>query len=431
MNEQYSAMRSNVSMLGKLLGDTIKEALGENILDRVETIRKFSKSSRAGNDASRQELLTTLQNLSNDELLPVARAFSQFLSLTNTAEQYHSISPHGEAASNPEVMAQLFTRLKNNNLSDEQIKKAVDDLSIELVLTAHPTEITRRTLIHKLVEVNNCLSQLDHSDLADYERNQIMRRLRQLVAQSWHTDEIRKNRPSPIDEAKWGYAVVENSLWEGVPAFLREFNEQLENSLGYQLPVEAVPVRFTAWMGGDRDGNPNVTADITRHALLLSRWKATDLFLRDIAVLVSELSMTECTPELRALAGGDEVQEPYRELMKKLRTQLTETQVYLAAKIKGERATRPDNLLVKNEQLWEPLYACYQSLKACGMGIIANGQLLDTLRRVHCFGVPLVRMDVRQESTRHSEALAELTRYLGLGDYESWSEADTPMGAKR
>lgn len=143
-----------------------------------------------------------------------------------------------------------------------------------------------------------------------------MRRLRQLVAQSWHTDEIRKNRPSPIDEAKWGYAVVENSLWEGVPAFLREFNEQLENSLGYQLPVEAVPVRFTAWMGGDRDGNPNVTADITRHALLLSRWKATDLFLRDIAVLVSELSMTECTPELRALAGGDDVQEPYRELMK-------------------------------------------------------------------------------------------------------------------
>ncbi len=424
MNEQYSAMRSNVSMLGKLLGDTIKEALGENILDRVETIRKLSKSSRAGNDASRQELLTTLQNLSNDELLPVARAFSQFLSLTNTAEQYHSISPHGEAASNPEVMAQLFTRLKNNNLSDEQIKKAVDDLSIELVLTAHPTEITRRTLIHKLVEVNNCLSQLDHSDLADYERNQIMRRLRHLVAQSWHTDEIRKNRPSPIDEAKWGYAVVENSLWEGVPAFLREFNEQLENSLGYQLPVEAVPVRFTAWMGGDRDGNPNVTADITRHALLLSRWKATDLFLRDIAVLVSELSMTECTPELRALAGGDDVQEPYRELMKKLRTQLTETQVYLAAKIKGERATRPDNLLVKNEQLWEPLYACYQSLKACGMGIIANGQLLDTLRRVHCFGVPLVRMDVRQESTRHSEALAELTRYLGLGDYESWSEAD-------
>ena len=105
MNEQYSALRSNVSMLGKLLGDTIKDALGENILDRVETIRKLSKSSRAGNEADRQELLTTLQNLSNDELLPVARAFSQFLNLANTAEQYHSISPKGEGASNPEIIS--------------------------------------------------------------------------------------------------------------------------------------------------------------------------------------------------------------------------------------------------------------------------------------------------------------------------------------
>ncbi|HGG1266811.1 TPA: phosphoenolpyruvate carboxylase [Yersinia enterocolitica] len=424
MNEQYSAMRSNVSMLGTLLGDTIKEALGEHILEKVETIRKLSKSSRAGNEASRQELLTTLQNLSNDELLPVARAFSQFLNLTNTAEQYHSISPHGEAASNPEALAQLFTRLKDKKLSEQDMRSAVDELSIELVLTAHPTEITRRTLIHKLVEVNTCLSQLDHNDLADYERNKIMRRLRQLVAQSWHTDEIRKIRPSPVDEAKWGFAVVENNLWEGVPAFLREFNEQLQNSLDYRLPVEAVPIRFTSWMGGDRDGNPNVTAEITRHVLLLSRWKATDLFLRDIQVLVSELSMSECTPELRELAGGEEVLEPYRELMKRVRTQLTNTQAYLEARLKGERVLPPTDLLVSNDQLWDPLYACYQSLKACGMEIIANGQLLDTLRRVRCFGVPLVRIDVRQESTRHTDAIAELTRYLGLGDYESWSEAD-------
>ena len=114
------------------------------------------------------------------------------------------------------------------------------------------------------MEVNNCLKQLDNKDIADYERNQLMRRLRQLIAQSWHTDEIRKHRPSPVDEAKWGFAVVENSLWEGVPNYLRELNEQLEENLGYRLPVDFVPVRFTSWMGGDRDGNPNVTAEITR-----------------------------------------------------------------------------------------------------------------------------------------------------------------------
>lgn len=425
MNEQYSAMRSNVSMLGKLLGDTIKDAMGENILDKVETIRKLSKSSRAGSETHRQELLSTLQNLSNDELLPVARAFSQFLNLTNTAEQFHVISPHGEAANNPEGLGKVFARLKENpQLDDNAIRAAVESLSIELVLTAHPTEIARRTLIHMMVEVNSCLKQLDHSDLADYERKQIMRRLRQLVAQYWHTDEIRKNRPSPVDEAKWGFANVENSLWEGVPQYLRELNEQLETVFGYKLPVDNVPVRFTSWMGGDRDGNPNVTAEITRRVLLLSRWKAADLFLRDIQVLVSELSMTECTPEVRALAGGNDIQEPYRVIMKRLRAQLTSTQNWLSAKLRGELILPPADLLEHNDQLWDPLYACYESLKSCGMSIIASGQLLDTLRRIKCFGIQLVRIDVRQESTRHTEALSEVTRYLGLGDYESWSEAD-------
>ena len=424
MNQQYSAMRSNVSMLGKLLGDTIKDALGEDILDKVESIRKLSKSSRAGNEVQRQKLLMTLQTLTNDELLPVARAFNQFLNLTNVAEQYHSISPHGEAASNPVALQKLFGRLKEHDLSHEDIQKAVEELSIELVLTAHPTEIARRTLIHKLVEVNTCLSQLDHDDLADYERNNIMRRLRQLVAQSWHTDEIRKIRPTPIDEAKWGFAVVENSLWEGVPAFLREFNEQLEESIGAQLPVEANPIRFTSWMGGDRDGNPNVTAEVTRHVLLLSRWKAADLFLKDIQVLVSELSMTEATPELRALAGGDEVDEPYRQIAKNLRSQLFSTLEYLERRVKGEQVLPPADLLTDNAQLWDPLYACYQSLVACNMSIIANGSLLDTLRRIRSFGLQLVRIDVRQESTRHTDALSELTEYLGLGNYGDWSEQE-------
>ncbi|AFJ48878.1 phosphoenolpyruvate carboxylase [Shimwellia blattae] len=425
MNERYSALRSNVSMLGKLLGDTIRDALGENILDRVETIRKLSKSSRAGNESDRQALLTTLQNLSNDELLPVARAFSQFLNLANTAEQYHSMSPHGEAANNPEIIANTVRKLREEHaLSDADIRHSLESLSLELVLTAHPTEITRRTLIHKLVEVNSCLKQLDHNDLTDYERNLVMRRLRQLIAQSWHTDEIRKHRPTPVDEAKWGFAVVENSLWEGVPNYLRELNEQLDETLDYKLPVDFVPVRFTSWMGGDRDGNPNVTADITRHVLLLSRWKATDLFLKDIQVLISELSMVECTDELRQRVGDEGEQEPYRYLMKQLRSQLMSTQAWLEARLKGQKLPKPKDLITHNAQLWDPLLACYNSLQACGMGIIANGELLDTLRRVKAFGVPLVRIDIRQESTRHSEALGEITRYLGLGDYESWSEAD-------
>lgn len=424
MNEQYAAMRSNVSMLGKLLGDTIKEALGEEIFVRIETIRQLSKSSRTGNEADRQELLKMLQHLSNDELLPVAKAFNQFLNLANTAEQYHSISSHGEAADNPAILTTLFARLKNANLNEEQIRQAIDELSIELVLTAHPTEINRRSLINQLLEVNACLNQLDHSDLADYERNQIMRRLRQLVAQWWHTDEIRKSRPTPIDEAKWGFGVIENSLWQGVPVFLRELNQQLEESFGYELTVKNVPVRFTSWMGGDRDGNPNVTAEVTRQVLFQSRLKAATLFLNDIQVLTTELSMSNATPELRQLVGGDEVAEPYRDLMKKLRGQLTDTISYLGKCLKGEQVIPPQDLLIDNEQLWHPLYICYESLKTCGMKVIANGPLLDTLRRVRCFGLQLTRLDIRQDSARHSEALTEITQYLDLGDYQCWSEED-------
>lgn len=133
MNEQYSAMRSNVSMLGKLLGDTIKDALGENILDQVETIRKLSKSSRAGNDTHRKALLNTLQNLSNDELLPVARAFSQFLNLTNVAEQYQTISRSGDGANHPELLKKTFETLKQNNLSESAIHAAIESLSLEPV----------------------------------------------------------------------------------------------------------------------------------------------------------------------------------------------------------------------------------------------------------------------------------------------------------
>lgn len=123
MNEQYSALRSNVSMLGKVLGDTIKDALGENILDRVETIRKLSKSSRAGNEANRQELLTTLQNLSNDELLPVARAFSQFLNLANTAEQYHSISPKAKRPATRKSLPAPFVNSKTSPTSTKRPSK--------------------------------------------------------------------------------------------------------------------------------------------------------------------------------------------------------------------------------------------------------------------------------------------------------------------
>jgi len=423
-NLQQSLMQNNIKLLGDLLGKTISEAKGKEMVDLIETIRRLSKASHTGDIEAHKSLVKTLQNLKDEEFLPVARSFNQFLNLTNTAEQYNIVSPHAQGSENPVNFPEVYKKLKESGLGDDDIIKAIENISIDLVLTAHPTEINRRSLINNLNQVDHCLALLDHDDLANYQKVQILRRLKQLVAQYWYTDEIRQNRPTPNEEAKWGYEVVENSLWGAVPAYLRELDEQIRNTLPYRFPIDARPIHFSSWMGGDRDGNPNVTAKVTYDVLLDSRKRAAKLFLSDTEVLVKELSMATCTSEFRDYIKDYEIQEPYRELMKRLRTQLKETIAYLDAKIEGKNPELTDNILIHNNQLWEPLYECYKSLVACKMEIIADDKLLDTLRRIRCFGLTLTQLDIRQESTVHTEALSEITRYLGLGDYETWSEED-------
>ena len=424
MIQEYSMMRNNINMLGRFLGETISDALGDDILELIENIRVLSRNSRSGDDEARRQLLKTLETISNDNIIPVARAFSQFLNLTNVAEQYQTISRHhNDEVSSKRSIESLFKRLKAQNVPQDQVIKTIDKLLVELVLTAHPTEVTRRSLVHKQVEINKCLSKLEHSDLTEAERRNIERRLLQLIAQAWHTNEIRTQRPTPFEEAKWGFAVIENSLWQAVPEFLRLLYDNAKEHLGYQLPVDLTPVRFSSWMGGDRDGNPFVTAKITCQVLQLARWKAADLFLTDIQALADELSMVQCTPEFRTKYGDN--LEPYRVVVKDLRSKLKNTLDYYDDLLAGRLPKYGEqDIITHNEQLWEPLYDCYQSLIACGMRIIANGLLLDCLRRIRCFGVTLSRLDIRQESTRHTNAVAEITRYIGLGDYAQWTESD-------
>lgn len=418
----HTLMQDNVKLLGELLGDTIKQAVGQDMVDLVETIRQLSKASHKGDIEAHKALVEKLKNLKDEEFLPVARAFNQFLNLTNTAEQYNSVSPHALGAENPVDFPLVYKQLKNADVSNEDIIKAIKNISIDLVLTAHPTEINRRSLINNLNQVDSCLALLDHDDLAQYKKVQILRRLKQLIAQYWYTDEIRQNRPTPNEEAKWGYDVIESSLWYAVPSFIRELNDQIKEVLSYEIPIDAKPIHFSSWMGGDRDGNPNVTAKVTRNVLIDSRKRAAKLFLADIETLVKELSMAACTKKFREYIKDDEVQEPYRELMKRLRSQLKQTIVYLDDYSEGKNVKLTDDIIYYNHQLWEPLLECYNSLLECNMKIIANDKLLDTMRRVKCFGVTLVQIDIRQESTRHTDALSEITQYLGLGDYGAWTE---------
>ncbi|WP_434562503.1 phosphoenolpyruvate carboxylase [Pseudomonas sp. R1-6] len=420
MTDIDARLREDVHLLGELLGNTIRDQYGDTFLDKIEQIRKGAKADRRGSmDA---ELSASLNQLSEEELLPVARAFNQFLNLANIAEQYQLIHRREESKPAPfeaRVLPELLARLRAEGHSAESLARQLGRLDIELVLTAHPTEVARRTLIQKYDAIAAQLAAQDHRDLTSAERAQIHERLQRLIAEAWHTEEIRRTRPTPVDEAKWGFAVIEHSLWQAIPNYLRKADQALHAATGLRLPLEAAPIRFASWMGGDRDGNPNVTAAVTREVLLLARWMAADLYLRDVDHLAADLSMQKASEALRAQAGDSA--EPYRAVLKQLRERLRATRNWAQASLK---ATTPasSEVLQDNRELLDPLELCYQSLHECGMGVIADGPLLDCLRRAVTFGLFLVRLDVRQDSTRHTMAMTEITDYLGLGRYEDWDE---------
>ncbi|MFK8042470.1 phosphoenolpyruvate carboxylase [Congregibacter sp.] len=417
---QYRSLRNNVSLLGSMLGETMAKSHGEEFLASVEKIRLLSKSGSTGDDSSWEQLETLLAGLETEQLGLVARAFAQFLNLANIAEQHHGLSREMDAVNSASrTLSGVMDLLTEKGLEPAAIEQSVADLSIELVLTAHPTEITRRSLIHKYEEIQRCLGQLESPGLTNYERNRMDRRLRELIAQLWHTHEFRESRPSPVDEARWGFAVVENSLWQAVPDFLRRLDDALLAATGKRLPMDAAPVQFSSWMGGDRDGNPFVTAKVTREVLLLGRWQAAALYLKTVDRLVQELSMIECNDALRELVG--DTREPYRRAMKDLRARLRKWLTAVEDLLDGRPAETSD-LIRDVEELSRPLLLCYESLCECGMERIAEGTLLDLLRQVRCFGINLVRLDIRQHSDRHSAALSEITEFLGLGRYTDWDE---------
>ncbi len=412
-------LREDVHLLGELLGETIRQQHGDAFLQKIEAIRHSAKADRSG---AVEQLRTTLDDLAEDDLLPVARAFNQFLNLANIAEQYQLIR-RPEAGQAPpfehRVLPELLARLSDAGHAPAELARQLASLDIELVLTAHPTEVTRRTLIQKYDAIAAQLAVQDHRDLSTAEHARVRERLHRLIAEAWHTEEIRRERPTPVDEAKWGFAVIEHSLWHAVPAHLRHIDQALFEATGQHLPLDAAPIRFASWMGGDRDGNPSVTAAVTREVLLLARWMAADLFLRDVDHLAAELSMQQADAALRAQTGDSA--EPYREVLKRLRERLRATRAWAQASLQGPQPRDPA-VLVDNQGLIAPLHACHASLQACGMGVIADGALLDSLRRAHTFGLFLVRLDVRQDAARHAAALSEITRYLELGDYQDWDE---------
>ncbi len=409
-------LRADIRLLGDTLGRVLRRIEGQALYDHVERIRASTKGGGLPVDEVR--------DLPVEEALPLARAFTHFLSLANIAEQHHRERRRRDylAADQPSQRGSLddsVERLLAQGLSGEALRAQVLDLHIELVLTAHPTEVNRRTLLHKHNAIGALLDERDRAH--PHELPDIDLRLERLVTEIWCTDEVHRRKPSPYEEAQGGLLVFEQTLWDALPAYLRRLDGVLEQHCGEGLPLDAAPITFGSWMGGDRDGNPNVTAPVTRRVCAMHRWLGSNQLWIEVDRLRAELSMEPCSPELRAAVGPGA--EPYRWLLGMVRTRLEATRAAAAAEMEG--AEPPEGLVYRDpSELREALMLVWRSLIHCGCEVVASGRLEDLLRRLATFGLTLVKLDLRQEADRHSEALDAVTQALGLGSYLAWDEPE-------
>lgn len=445
-------LRADIRAMGRMLGQVIQQYEGQDIFEKVEKMRALAKTRReagAGRDQDRKEeaeaafsdLAEYVSTFTKEELLVVSRAFSHFLASANAAEKHHTrrvldeFNVHkGAFFDKMDSCGGVIAKLADEH-SVEEVYEALSTQTVELVLTAHPTEVNRRTILDKHRRIQETLTGADalrtqKKTATDFMKQQLNDDLQREISSIWLTDEVSRRKPTPQTEAEKGVLIVETVLWETVPAFMRKLDATANEFLGRRLPLDAAPIRFASWMGGDRDGNPNVKPDTTREVILKNRSKAASLFSKDLRQLYSEVSLTTCSDELREVVG--ETREPYRDFLGPMikKMELTEKWAEQERELLTGTAgadvhfdkIETSEIYVDKKALESDLLLMHRSLCATGNEVVADGFLTDILRNVSAFGLTLVPLDIRQESDKHEEAVDSITRFLGLGSYSQWDE---------
>ena len=431
-------LSKTIRLLGEILGNIIKEQEGLSVFNKIEKIRALSKSSRgkrSKNTINRSftKLKREISKLNAKDTLVIARSFSKFLDFSNIAESLfsiHNIHDHNirkNQETNEIVILEeaILDVFKNKSLSLNKFYETAKNLKIEIVLTAHPTEVKRRTLIQKYAKVNHLLDSFNNLRIftkqnINLEKNLLQNNLHEEITSVWKTDEIKRSRPTPVEEAKWGLAVIEDSLWNAIPKICSRFNNSVKYYTNKDLPINFSPIVFGSWMGGDRDGNPNVTAKTTKEVILLSRWEAASLYEKEFTKLIQSLSLHDCSKKIRKVVG--KTWEPYRVFLRPIRNKLNQTQKEIESCLKENRIPKQTLLVQSINEIIQPLNDVYSSLSLVKCQIIADGIVLDLIRRAHTFGLNLTKLDIRQEAARHYKLITSVCKKLGIADYSKLSE---------
>ncbi|MGB5253085.1 MAG: phosphoenolpyruvate carboxylase [Sedimenticolaceae bacterium] len=445
------ALRARVKLLGQLLGDVISSQAGSDILRTIERLRKGFLQLREHPDPERlARLKNVIAKLSPDALRPVIRAFSVYFQLVNTAEESYQHRQRRRIAAKGGVLWKgsfdaCLRDLREMGVDPDELQDLFEEIRYMPVFTAHPTESKRRSIMlqmRRIFESNEALdaprTSIDHTETHT-------RDLRTHIQTLWKTDEVRPSRPDVRHEIRMGMYHFQEALFDAIPVVYRRLDAAIRRAYRDHPNFHGVDVpsmiRFGSWIGGDRDGNPNVTAEITREAILTQHETILTAYLRRVEKLIGILtqSVNFCSPSpafLTSLRDDDAYREsfdkewpsrfdaePYRRKLYIIALRLRQLERRGRAWVEG-RPWNPEVVGYEDELAFvRDLELIRDSLISHGDADSANAELMDLIRLVRTFGFYLARLDIRQESTVHTEAVADVLARLGIeADYASLDE---------
>ncbi|MBF9232678.1 phosphoenolpyruvate carboxylase [Microvirga alba] len=433
-------LRDDIRLLGRLLGDTIREQEGEAVFEIVERIRQTSiRFHRDEDKAARKELETTLNSLSRERSNQIIRAYSYFSHLANLAEDQHHIRrsrAHAMAASAPRegTMAYALKLAQEAGVNQAELQEFFASALVCPVLTAHPTEVRRKSTIDREMEVSQILALRDRQRLIPEEVSASEEALRRAILTLWQTSILRRTRLKVIDEVMNGLAYYDYTFFQELPRLYASLEDQLAaiDPVWSTLELPSF-LRMGSWIGGDRDGNPFVTADALRQALLLQSRHALGFYLEEIHRLGSELSLdgryVSVSEQVQALVDASpdhsphRQDEPYRRAISGIYARLAATAMALGHGEVARHAVGDAPAYRNTEEIAGDLSILHSSLTSNGSAALARGRLRKLRRAVDVFGFHLASLDLRQNSDVHQRVVAELFEKANPGtNYGELSE---------